>query len=175
MKLIPAALVAAAAFAQSFPTPDVSALKTYLNLTDAQVTSLQAIRTQQRTALSNTHQQLQQKQQSLNSLLSGGSTDPNAVGQLVLDIQALRKQVSTANSSLQAQAVSVLTADQKTKLNALQDAAKLQPAIREAEFLFLLAPPTPPAGGPGDFGAFGRPAAPGFHGRGGPAMFGRQL
>jgi Spy/CpxP family protein refolding chaperone len=179
MKLIPlaAAVVAAAAFAQQPPAPDASALKAYLGLTDSQVTALQAIRTQQRTALADARQQLQQKQQALNSLLSGGSTDAGAVGKLVLDIQALRKQLDTNSASLRAQAANVLTtADQKTKLKALEDASKLQPVIREAEYLFLLAPPTPAPGsmvGPGGFG-FGGPGGPGFRGGRGPAMFGRQ-
>jgi Spy/CpxP family protein refolding chaperone len=175
-----ALLAATAAFAQQPPTPDVSALKTYLSLTDSQITALQAIQKQQRTGVSDLHQQVQQKQQALNALLSGGSTDANAVGKLVLDIQALRKQIDTNASSFRAQAANVLTADQKTKLKTLDDASKLQPAISEAVFLLLLAPPTPAQGGllgpggMGGFGVFGGPGGPRFGGRaGGPAMFGR--
>jgi Spy/CpxP family protein refolding chaperone len=173
MKLIPVAvlLVASAAFAQQPPARDISAIKTYLSLTDTQVTALQTIRSQQRTAVGDTQQQIRQKQQALNSLLSGGSTDANAVGTLVLAIQALRKQVSTNASSLQAQAANVLNADQKTKLQALSDASKLQPAIREAEFLFLLTPPEGPMTGAG-FGGFPGMAGPRFGGPG-PRMFRR--
>jgi len=170
-----AALAQTTGAGQTPPAPDLSAIKTYLGLTDSQVTALQAIQQQRRTAISSVQQQIQQKQTSLKTLISGGSTDAAAVGRLVLDIAALRKQIDPTTTNLVAQATAVLTtADQKAKLKTLSDASQLQVQIREAEFLLLLAPPSPPQGGPGDFFGprmFGGPRRPGQMGpnRMGPA------
>ena len=91
MKSIPMAalLISAAALAQQPPARDVSALKTYLSLTDAQVTALQAIRTQQRTATGDIQQQIRQKQQALNHVLAALETAPGyrPAQQLLLELE----------------------------------------------------------------------------------------
>ncbi len=177
LTLIMATTLAAAAFAQPPgpggppAQPPNTEIKAYLGLTDAQVTGLQSVRTQLNSALSANRQQIQSKQTDLENLLAKGTTDAAAVGKLVLDISNLRKQVDATTASFRDQARNLLTADQKKKLAALEDAAKLQPDIQEAAGLLLVAPPAPPAGkqglfgpggfgGPRDFGAM-RPGGPG--------------
>ncbi len=168
--------VAAVAFAQGPggppPAPSLNDVKTYLGLSDTQIQNLQSIRTQERNAVQPLAQQIGQKQSSLDSLLQQGSTDAAALGKLLIDIQNLRKQITQAHSNFHDQAVNSLTADQKTKLKALEAAAQLRPAIDQAAFLDLLTLQNP--AGPG-FG-MGRPGRGGMMGPGpmGPMGGGRR-
>ena len=149
------------------PEPSLTGITSYLGLSTTQVESLQSIQTQERTALQPLLQQIGQAQTAVQNLIGSGSTDTTALAAALLNVQNLRKQVTQKQGSFQAQAVAVLTADQKTKLGNLQAAQKLEPAIHEAEFLNLLAPPEN-AAGPGV-----RPA--GGPGGGGPRGFGRRM
>jgi Spy/CpxP family protein refolding chaperone len=129
--------------------PNLGEVKTYLSLTDAQIQSLQAIGTQERTAIDGLHQQIATKRQALDKLTSSGSTDATAMGNLLVEMQNLRKQITAVRNSLQPQALNVLTADQKTKLNNLQSATQNLPAMREAGYLGLLTSPAGPGAGLG--------------------------
>jgi Spy/CpxP family protein refolding chaperone len=136
----------------------------YLNLTDTQITALNTIRQQAFQALQTARQDIATKQKALSDLLAVGTTDASAVGKAVLEIQALHKKLADAQKPYQDQAVAVLTADQKTKLKALDDASKLQPAIQQAAGLLLLTPPQnfAPGLGPGPGrGPMGRGPGPG--------------
>jgi len=138
-------------------------VQSYLNLTDAQISTLQQLRQSEMAALKPIFQQIGPLRQSLHSQTQSSGADATAVGKLVLSIQNLEQQAAPIRSSFQQQALAVLTADQKTKLAALQGAAALMPAIHEAAGLNLLTPPKG-AEGPGGFGPEGMP-----HGRfGGP-------
>ena len=148
------------------PAPPVTEIKAYLALTDVQITSLQTIQQNLHTQLANTMQQIQAKQQTLNSQLTAGGTTAAVLGQELLDIQNLRNSVKTAETAAQSQALNVLTADQKTKLKTLTDAAALRHDIEEATGLGLIVPAN---GGPG--GGPGVPGGRGPQGRG-PQMMG---
>lgn len=145
------------------PTP--TELKAYLGLSDSQIQALQQIRQQEAEALRTIHDELAQKQKTLGDQLQAGSTDAAALGRLLLDIQNLRKRIEDAQKSFRDQAANQLTAEQKTKLKALEEAAKLQPAIGQATGLNLLVPSTPAQGGVG----FG-PRGPGGMAPRGPGM-----
>ncbi|MEO8660303.1 MAG: Spy/CpxP family protein refolding chaperone [Bryobacteraceae bacterium] len=134
--------------------PTFDNIKTYLTLTDSQLTAIEAIRTSARTANQQTMTDLRTKETALQALLKSSNPDPAAVGKLMVDIQALRATMHTANTSLTDQAVALLTPDQKTKLASLAAAAALQPQIHEASMLLLLTPPAHGAGemGPGGMG-----------------------
>lgn len=166
-------LLAVSAWAQPAapPQPGIPQLKAYLTLTDAQVQALQTIQSQLRTSTSAIRQQIADKQTALSTNLAAGGASAAALGQLMLDIQALQKQISDAQAAAQPQAVAVLTPAQQTLLQALVAAAKLQPDIREAEMIGLIAP-APGAGGPGGPAGRGGPGmAPGRGGaNGGPMM-----
>jgi Spy/CpxP family protein refolding chaperone len=130
--------------------PPTDQAQAYLNLTSAQITQLQSLQQQRMTAIQSTVQQISQKQQTLQQQASSGTATAAALGQLLLDIQTLHKQIDSTNSSFQAQAVKLLTADQATKLKALQAAADLAPTIQQAAGLQLLTPPAnAQSGGPG--------------------------
>jgi Spy/CpxP family protein refolding chaperone len=141
-------------------TPKTTEAQSYLNLTDAQVTSLQQLRQAEMTALKPIFQQIAPLRDSLRTQTQSGSADAAAIGKLVLNIQALEQQISTTRSSYHDQALALLTAEQKTKLAALQSAADLMPTIHQAMGLNLL---NSPKGGPGGMGP-GAMGPEGFHG-----------
>jgi hypothetical protein len=127
----------------------VNALKTYLNLTDSQLQSFKQIAQQTRTTVQPLMQQINTKSKALQDLRRQGSADAAALGNLVVEIDNLRKQVADARTSAHTQVLAVLTADQKTKLTALEEAAKLIPAIHEAAALGLIEAPVGAGMGPG--------------------------
>lgn len=137
-------------------------VQSYLNLTDAQISTLKQLRQSEMTALQPIFDQIAPLRQSLREQEQSSTADSAAIAKLVTSIQALEQQATPIRASFQQQAQAVLTADQKTKLAALESAAALLPAIHEASALNLM---TPPKGfGPG--GGF----RPGMmaHGRFGP-------
>ncbi len=156
--LVPLALVSVS-FAQGPRQANFTELKAYLNLTDTQVQALQTLRQNSMASLSSVHAQMRTAEESLQTkMASGSSSDATAAGNLMMQISTLRKQVQQAQASLTQQSVATLTAEQQTKLKALQAAADLQPDIMQAQMLGLLARPArgPGAFGPGGFGGEGR-------------------
>ncbi len=129
--------------------PDFTDIKTYMNFTDAQLASIRQASESARTANQTTRQQMAQKQTALHTLIANGSTDAAAIGRAMLEIAALRKTLDANMSKAREQALSFLSADQKTKLKALEDAEKLREEIGQAHALQLLAPPAGP--GPRNF------------------------
>jgi Spy/CpxP family protein refolding chaperone len=129
-----------------------TAVQTYLNLTDAQISSLQTLRQQEHAALKPIHEQMRPLMQSLHTQESSSAADATAVGKTVLSLRTLQQQAAPIHASFQQQALAVLTPAQKTQLAALQSAAALMPAVHEATELNLLTHPSGPEG-PGGFGA----------------------
>lgn len=166
-RLIITTLAASALFAQGPPMHRMSEhartteVQSYLNLTDAQISSLQQLHQSERAALKPIMEQMGPLHQSLRTQSQSGNADATAVGKTVLSIQSLEQQAAPIRASFQQQALAVLTPEQKTKLAALQGAAALMPAIHEATALNLLTPPNGPEGrdGPGMMGRgrFGGP------------------
>jgi Spy/CpxP family protein refolding chaperone len=130
--------------------PDFTDIKTYMNFTDAHLASIRQAGETARTANQTTRQQVAQKQTALNTLIANGSTDAAAIGRAMLEIAALRKTMDANLAKAREQALSFLSADQKTKLKALEDAEKLREEIGQAHALQLLAPPA--GSGPRNFG-----------------------
>lgn len=148
-RLVSIALAASVMFAQPPGGPHMhgmaaaktTAVQAYLNLTDAQISSLQQLRQSEMAALKPIFQQMGPLHQSLQTQKESSSADATAVGKIVLSIQALEQQAAPIRASYQQQALAVLTAAQKTQLAALQSAAALMPTIHEATALNLLTPP----------------------------------
>jgi len=155
-RLVLVTVAATALFAQGPGGPrmhgmaahSTTAVQNYLNLTSAQISTLQQLRQSEMAALKPIFEQIRPLRESLRTQEEGSSADAATVGQLVLNIKTLQQQAAPIRASFQQQALAVLTAAQKTQLAALQNAASLIPAIHEAMGLNLL---TPPAGseGPG--------------------------
>ena len=123
----------------------IDSIRSYLSLTEAQIRNFATLSAQLRDNTLSLRQQIDGKQGALNDMLQKGSTDTPAMGTLLLDMQSLRKQIDQAFTTFHDQAVNTLTADQKTKLKALEAAQQLQDAVRQAVGLGLL---TAPEGGP---------------------------
>ncbi|MBL8215085.1 MAG: periplasmic heavy metal sensor [Bryobacterales bacterium] len=158
MKIRIAALVCLALplLAQNTPQqppqpPPLTELKAYLTLTDSQVTQLQSLVQAERQANQPRVQEINTKEQQLRTALNNNSNDAAALGRLLIDIQALRRQITTTAENFRTQATALLNDTQRTKLRALDEASKLAPSIRQAVSVNLLAPPAPPTGasGPG--------------------------
>jgi Spy/CpxP family protein refolding chaperone len=153
--------------------PPTDLVKSYLTLTDAQITSLTQIRQQGAESRRTAMQDIHTKQQALHDALDKGTGDATSLGRLLLDIQALQKKIADMDKSDQQLALNILTPPQKTQLKALQDAANLQPTIGQAAGLGLLDRPAQnamPGAGPGGMGpGMGMGMGSGM-GMGGPGM-----
>lgn len=120
---------------------DYDAVRQYLVLTDSQIASLKQIQdTRQRTDQSR-WEQVSQKQQQLQALLNQGSNDAVAIGRLMIDINAMQRQTPDSGAEYRAQALNVLTPQQKQKLPSLAEALQLAPTAGEAIALNLIEPP----------------------------------
>lgn len=154
MKLfIPALALAMTAFGQGpadRPALTYDDLKTYLTLTDAQLTTLKAAHT---TAMENAKtyfDQIREKQQSLRSL-----TDAAAIAKIMAEINELQAKVKAIMDAARTAAVGTLNSAQQAKLKTLQDAVALNDEIRQAGSLGLLSPPEGSTAGPGGPGPRG--------------------
>ncbi len=139
-------LFAATLFAQD-PAPGgrlprgagaLTELKSYLALSDSQVTQLTDLRKQYQDAVAPVATQAADKRKTLVDLLKAGNADSNAISQLRQDLAGLRKQAQDTAQQYGVSARAVLTADQLTKLQALEDASKLMAAVHGAQALNLI-------------------------------------
>jgi hypothetical protein len=140
------ALIAAASLFAQDPDaapqpPGPPDLKTFLSLADNQIQALALLQMQQAHAIQPVLQQRGALQQKLQQLVEAPNPDPAAVGQVVLAITALDKQIQQALTNFQQQRVSILSSDQKGKLPALVQALVLQASAIQAASLGLINPP----------------------------------
>ncbi len=143
--LLLVSLCAGLAFGQagitSLPVgPSYQELQAHLGLSASQLQELTQLQTTYHQKLQGVWTQIAAKQRALDELIASGSRDAAAIGTLHLAINDLQKEVRTAATQNQTAALIVLNADQKVKLNALDAARKLQPAIGQAMSLGLLDP-----------------------------------
>lgn len=132
------------------PIPQVTELKTALGLTDDQVAKLVQNQKDRFEANRAGLTQIADKEHTLRETLNAGGAAAAVVGQMVLDIEALKKHVQENDKTFADSARAILKSDQLTKLSTLEDAAKLEPAIRQAIGLNLMQGAQPGAGrGPG--------------------------
>lgn len=123
------------------PAAEPQALKAYLNLTDSQLQQIrqageQAHRQADEKAKA-LEPQIREKRVALEGLMAKGS-DPAAVGKLMLEIRGLEKQVRDVRRAGRDSFVNALTPEQKAKFKAVEDAALLPLAAREAVRLGLV-------------------------------------
>lgn len=143
--------------------PPVDAVKTYLTLTDSQITGFQAIRQTAQTAGEPIGEQLRTKQQALRTALNATPVNAATITSLQGEITALRAQLDKIQEGARAQMAALLSAAQKTKLATLEAAATLREEVQGAAAIGLVAGGGP--GGPGGRGKGGR-GGPGGRGKG---------
>lgn len=128
----------------------LTALKDYLALTDDQVTQLKELRkTNFETNVKPIVEQLRTKGKELHDLLQTSNPDPAKVGQLTVEIKALRDQIKAQRADLDKKAAAILTPAQVAKLADLEKAATLLPAMHQAMAVGLIDPPEGMGGGMG--------------------------
>ena len=120
------------------PAPDFTELKAYLNLTDAQVTSLGDLNQAHRDATRAIADDLRSKHQAMNKAMRSGSTDSATLNSTAQAIKAGDRKMQSIREQYQAQAVASLTPAQQAKLKTLTDAAALAPNIHQAAMLGLM-------------------------------------
>jgi hypothetical protein len=122
--------------------PAFPELVSFLNLTSAQLQSLEQIQQQKFQALQDIYKQATEKQTELNALLASPSPDPLQVGQLMIDIRKLLQEATQQEAkSFRQPALAVLNPDQVTKLPILVNALQLQNPANQAVTLDLIDAP----------------------------------
>ena len=132
----------------SHPTP---ALKSYLNLTDAQIRQMEQAREKAAKEADEKEKtvrpQIQEKRGALADLMERDAPDATAIGRVMLDIRSLEKQIRAAHEAVRTAGINVMSPEQKAKFKAIQDAADLPAATRDAQRLGLV-PGQPQGPGP---------------------------
>jgi Spy/CpxP family protein refolding chaperone len=124
----------------------VAAVKKALDLSDQQVQQLVQLRREEQKALQPVREQMREKRQALQTARQSASPNPTAIGQLVIDLQGLQKEVQAKNEDYHAKALALLDDAQKAKLKDLQQAARARPMVQGGTLLNLLLPPARGAG-----------------------------
>jgi Spy/CpxP family protein refolding chaperone len=133
------------------------ALKTYLNLSDAQVSNLTAVERAMRDALKPLAQELASKTKTLRDENQKTTPDPSVIAQLKQDIAGLRDQIQTQRAGFQKQLKSYLNPDQLASLAKLDEVLRLVPVAHAAAALDLIDSPEGFAGGRMGMAGPGRP------------------
>jgi Spy/CpxP family protein refolding chaperone len=125
--------------------PTFDDVKATLGLTDDQVAKLKQLQQDKTAATQAFYGKMSEKQKELNQLLESNSADAAKVGQVMLELQQLRKQPPPGAGDTHEKALALLDAGQQSKLEKLQEALKLRNAVDQALQLALLNPPPPAA------------------------------
>jgi hypothetical protein len=127
--------------------PDGQALRAYLNLSETQVNDMrkagEQARRQAEEKAKSLEPQIREKHAALDAAVAKGG-DPTAIGKLILEIRAMEKQIHDARRAARDSFVNGLSAEQKTKFKAVEDAALLPQAAREAIAMGLVPGAQPP-------------------------------
>jgi Spy/CpxP family protein refolding chaperone len=137
-QLLIAVMMSAGLLAAQASTGRAAGLKTYLGLSDTQVSSLQQIQAAARKEMQPLRETIQQKAKALRDQSQAGSTDAAALGQLIIDLRSTRQQLEPIRMRAQDQAKAVLTPDQQAKLAGLQNNAGHRRELQQARRLGLL-------------------------------------
>jgi len=101
--------------------PRIAKLKTYLALTDAQVTEIRSLLKKHQEAAFPLRQQIRNTNQELRTALDTPEPNPQAIGQLVIARRDLRKQMRAINARLTKAIETSLTPEQKQKFDQLRE------------------------------------------------------
>lgn len=116
----------------------LTALKGVLNLTDEQAGQLRELQQERMQTSRQNWDQIAQKQRELNDLLNAGNPDASAIGAMMIQIRSFQKQAPPDEQIYRDKALAVLNPAQKMKLQILEQALQLRPAVDEALSVNLL-------------------------------------
>ena len=115
-------------------------LKQYLELTDEQVNSILRLNNASQTFQLEKLRRSSQVQLELSQETAKPTLDPMALGVRYVELEAIRRDIEADQNKTAASIQNVLTAAQKTKVQALQQAMQLQSVICEAQSVNVLRP-----------------------------------
>ena len=121
-------------------------LKNFLKATDEQVDELQALRRSSRELLMPILQDMREKRAALREAMQQEAPDTALVGQLTVDLKALREQIKAKRGEQREQALALLTPSQIEALDGLKQAMESGPAAHQAVRMNLLEGPDRPFG-----------------------------
>jgi hypothetical protein len=137
-----------------FPT----ALQSYLQLSADQVTAIARLNGAMQQFFGEKLRRMSQVQIELSQEMAKTTLDPMALGVRYVELEAIRREMRAQQEKTYLDVQQVLTAAQKTRLQALVEAMRLQPVACEAQGMNLLPAPTFPSGVTG--GLIGRDPLP---------------
>lgn len=119
----------------------VQVLKDVLGLSDSQIQQLVDLRKATADANRTVREQMRTQQEALRALREAGNPNPTAIGEIVVEMDRLRAEIRTSQEKAHEQAVNLMNNwGLGGKLEELQAAVELVPAIGPAQQLGLLAP-----------------------------------
>lgn len=126
-----------------YPMPPVNfaELKSFLTLTDTQVTALQQVMQSKSDAENAIYKSIREKYEALNNIMNSPTADAFQVGRLTLEIRDLQKKVPLTGEPYRTNALNVLNALQKSKLPALTQALQTATPAYQAVTLNLIDAP----------------------------------
>jgi uncharacterized membrane protein len=118
--------------------PPVVFVTNFLQLAPEQTMALITMIQARDAALQPVGRKIQADQEALGKLLDSPDADPVTAGRLLIEIRTLEKQAGAAAHDASAQFESVLTQDQRDRLQFVRQAAQVEPAIPAFKAVGLL-------------------------------------
>ena len=123
--------------------PPPAVVAAFLGFPDTEAVQFGELLNQFQTSLRGLQEQIAARQTQLDALLSQQNPDPAMVGGLVVQINAVQKQIAQVIRGYQTQFSSLLTDEQKQKVQVLTQASQLQPVAGAFVALNLVPAPMP--------------------------------
>ncbi len=124
--------LASIARAQNTPQPNRPQrggdIKTVLDLTDRQYNELGDVRDAYLAKMKELNQQIQDLEKQRRTIMQTSGADPVQIGAIALQQQALQQQIQDETTTYHDNAMRVLTAGQRDKVQEIEDAVKLAPS-----------------------------------------------
>jgi len=121
--------------------PPPAVVASFLGLTPGQVEQMGALLSQVLPVLQTLGQQSAEVQHQLDLLLSQANLDPAQIGRLVVQLHVLQQQAAQVIENFHNIFASLLSQDQKQKLEGVTLASQLQPVVGAFAALYLVPPP----------------------------------
>lgn len=115
----------------------VYAVAGFLGLVPEQTRALVLLLAERQAALAPIQQGIAVREQHIQELIAAGG-DPAEIGRLVVEIHQLRQAAATAQARFLARFGAVLTAEQRSRWQGVQAAARLQPILPAFQVLQML-------------------------------------
>jgi Spy/CpxP family protein refolding chaperone len=151
---LPGPFAAGARAQQASNVTKAVSIQEFLDLSADQQKNLEELTARLRTKAQQSEQELEAKQKALRLQLASDNADPIAAGKALLELEVAKRRSESTSAELRAEALQILTPQQREKLTVLEQASKLHSLTRQAMGLFLIPPPDAVISGTGPLGMF---------------------